>query len=62
MNISATFNGQAVRIVNINSTGNEYLVSYIDSGNKLNIQRGMFPYDLMNPVTSATIALSASGS
>lgn len=62
MNISATFNGQSVRIVNINATGNEYLVSYIDPSNKLNIYKGVLPLDWNNPITSATIALSASGS
>lgn len=62
MNISATLNGQSVRIVNLNADGNETFVWYVDNSNNLNVIRGILPMSWSAPVISATIALSASGS
>lgn len=58
MEISATYRGQAVTIVNIAGSGSSILVTYKDASNNLIVDRGI---SILAGSTSATIATSATG-
>ena len=58
MNISATYMGKIVNIVDIDVNGSSVCVVYKDTSNNLIVDRGI---TILPGYTSATIALSATG-